>query len=378
MWSLFLNGKDLQDREVRMFTATDSHFLSDGGLFVYFRNLCQKYGMLPSNVFNRSYNSMTSSSMNETLISVLNHFALEIFNNKDNWTRKVFERKKDQYNKTIYDLVVRFLGEPPKPTDKFTWTYKTESGETQMVSNMTAQKFYRTIIPHEHETKITIINDPRNSQTYFQKSYVEYSLNMQGGSPLTMINLPLDVFKQAIYNSLNNSESCWFACDVGKCLDMENNTSDTKRFDYKSVLGTDVEFPKSDMLNMLTSVPTHAMAFNGVDAEEDEEGNVTTYRKWRVENSWGSNTDDIDATPDHGFHRMTDDYFDKYVYMAVVDLKYFDEIVLEKIMEQARKGNTFTYKYTDAFGCVALTKTCEHCKKYQKRPGVNGMFCKKH
>ena len=150
MWNL--RDKDLQDREVRMFTNPGAHFLEDGGLPSFFTNIVSKYGMVPDNVYSKNLNSNMSSFMNETLVNVLNHMALEVFRNKDVWNREYFEDKKSGYMKVIYDLVVRFLGEPPKPNDKFNWHYRDEAGESHTIQNLTPLKFYRTIIHHEIDT----------------------------------------------------------------------------------------------------------------------------------------------------------------------------------------------------------------------------------
>ena len=366
IWTL--RDRELQDREVRAFTDPSNHFTSDGGLFTYFVNLVSKYGLVPKNVYDEGFNSMVSVYLNQTLITVLNHMALEIFQNRDNWTRQDFEQKKKENNTIVYDLVVRFLGEPPKPSDNFTWTFKDEYGHTQKIHNLTPEKFYRTVVPHEHDTKMVIINDPRHPETYHMTSWVANSLNMIGGTPVHMINLPMDEFKAIICESLKNEDTVWFGADIGKCFDSESNTSDTNRFDYKSVLGTDIEFEKGEMLDMLTATPNHAMTLIGVDTIEDLEGKVTGYKKWRVENSWGMQNL-LEDDPDFGYYRMTDDYFNKYVYEAAVDLKYFNQDTMQKIMDNANNGNSFTYSPYDAFGVVALRTPCKHCNsKRLERP----------
>ena len=212
-----------------------------------------------------------------------------------------------------------------------------------------------------NDDKIAIINDPRHPETYYAPSYSEYSINMIGGTPSTYINLPMEEFKKVIYESLKNDSPVWFASDMGKCLDMEANTSDPNRFDYNSVLGYNVDYDKADRLDMLTSVANHAMVFNGVDAIEDKEGNVTGYFKWRVENSWNSRPEEEE--PDHGYHRMSDAYMDKYVYMAVVDPTYFEPEVISQIVENTKKGISYTYKYTDAFSSSSLSTACSCHKK---------------
>jgi bleomycin hydrolase len=352
-----------------MFTSPANHILEDGGYFHTFMGLVKKYGLVPKNVYTEAFNSKVSAYMNETLISVINNMALEIFRNSDNWSREDFEDKKLEYNTLIYDLMVRFLGEPPKPDDEFTWTFKTDNGETEMVPNLTPRKFYEQIVPHEHETKVVIINDPRHPETYYQTSFMESSLTMIGGPLAKLINLPMDVFKKIVAENLKNDVPVWFGCDMGKCFDYENYTSDPKRFDYPSVLGTNVHFKKGDMLEMLSSVPNHAMLFNGVDTIKDQQGNVTGYSKWRVDNSWGM-IGDIEDQYDLGFYRFSDDYMTDFVYEAVVDVRYFDPEILKEFLENEKAGNYYTYKATDAFGSVARRQNCKCCKeRKEKRPG---------
>jgi len=345
--------RDLQDREVKMFTSPGCHILTDGGNINYAISLAKKYGLVPKNVYGCNFNCNITDYMNETLIKVLNHMALDIFYNKDRWNRELFEVKKAAYNKTIYDLVVKFLGEPPKPKDKFTWTYKDEAGETHSMKNLTPEKFYRIVIGQEDENKMVIINDPRHPETYFSPSYSEYSINMIGGQPATYFNLPMEEFKKVVCESLKNDTAVWFACDMGKMLDSISNTSDTNRFDYDTILGINTDFDKARELDGCTSYANHAMLFNGVDTIEDKDGNVIGYNKFRVENSWGNPLSD-EETPDHGFHRMFNSYVDKYVYMAVVDVKYFEEEAMQKILENTKSGNSFTYKSTDAFSSQSI------------------------
>lgn len=352
LWAL--RHKGLRDFQVNIMASPQSSalLLSDGGMYPFFSNLAKKYGIVPSNIYGRSINCRSSETMNDILIKILNRMILPFFREGIQWTRDEFEEYKDECNQTIYDVLVRFLGEPLRPTDTFDWTYKDVHGESHTIRNMTPEKFYRIVSPSD-DTKVVIIHDPRHPETCFQPSWVEYGLNMHGEYPSSLINLPLDVFKRVIYESLKNDDAVWFASDVHQGFDPDNKTWDTERFDYENVLGTPLEFDKADMLETLVGVSCHAMAFNGVDTEEDLQGNVVKYNKWRVFNSWGS-AESEEKEEDYGFYRMTDEYFDRYVTAAVIDLKYFEPEDTRKILTNAKSGNTFTYKFTDAFGAVAL------------------------
>ena len=358
IWSL--RERELDDRYIKIFTD-EGQYMSDGGYFQYFINLVNRYGVVPKSLYNDSYNCLTSDYMNDTLQTVLNHMALEIHKNRDKWTRKTFERKKQKWRNTIYNLMARFMGEPPKPDTKFTWKFKDSNGTIKTIPDLTPKSFYNVWIPHNHDTKITLIHDPRHE--YYRTHLIEYGNNMVGGVPANFLNVPIDVMKAAIRTSLENDDPVWFANDVGKCLDFENNTLDTKRFDYKAVLGTDTTFDKADMLQMSTSIPSHAMVLCGVDPDLSDEN--SGYGKWRVENSWGIDCE-MEWAKDHGYWKMTDEHFDQYTFMAVVDLKYLDEETAQNIINN--KGEAHVYKPWDAFGTVARGG-CKHCgdSKYEKK-----------
>ena len=361
MWQA--KGRGLRDYKIHMMIESETNgvLLSDGGMYSFYSNLARKYGMVPKNVYGGSLNCRMTESMNKAIMKILVRMILPLF--RDEFTRDQFDQYKDDCMNTLYGVLVKFLGEPPKPTDTFDWTYKDVHGESHTIKNLTPEKFYRTIVPQD-DTKILIIHDPRHPETQFISSWVEYGLNMHGQQPTSMINLPLDTFKRVITESLKNDEAVWFACDVQNCFDSETKTWDTERYDYERILGTPLEFDKGDMLETLASRPVHAMVIAGVDTIDNNEGKTLGYKKWRILNSWGCS--DVEEEKDAGFYRMTDAYFDRYVTMAVVDLRYFEPDEAKLILTNAQAGKSFTYKFTDAFGAVAFNK-CSHCKSSHKK-----------
>lgn len=379
IWSL--RDKALDNRYVtNVFMHPEHHLIKDGGYWSYFTNLVNKYGLLPKSVYNDSYHCYDSDGMNDALMAILNKMGLEIRqgSQSEGWSREDFDRKKKEYMTRIYDLVVKFMGAPPQTFD---WVYTDKSEEYVCIKNLTPRKFFQLYVPHNFETKMTFIHDPRHPEKYYCPYYVEYGTNVVGGRPCVFINLPLSVFKRAIAESLILGEPCWFACDVGSCLDFNTGVLSTERFNYKKVLGTDICYDKVDMMNAHISAPSHAMVINGVDMDPPEDNykhddipedpsslisapKPPVYRRWRIENSWGIPCE-MEWHPDKGCWQMTDEWFDKYVYMAVIDLKYFEQDTLSKIIKNSKKAHPV--KPWDVFGTVATHRGCSSCK--HRSPG---------
>ena len=356
IWAL--RDKSLDNRYLQsVFTDPRSHMIQDGGYWQYFKNLIMKYGIVPKTVYEDSYNCLVSDNMNSALTNILNQMALMIRRDskEEGWTREDFDVRKEECMQTIYALIVKFMGEPPK---KFNWQYKDVSEEYHEIIDLTPEKFFRVHVPHQFESKMTFIHDPRHPENYYKSYHVEYATNMVGEDTIIFINLPLDVFKRGIAESQISGDPCWFACDVGASLDFDDGTMSTERFNYHRVLGVDTRYSKEDMMWMKTSSPTHAMVINGVDMDEPRDGEDPVYRKWRVENSWGIHCE-MEWHPDHGCWQMSDEWFDQHVFMAVIDLKYFEEDTLQEILEN--KDEKIVVKPWDVFGTVATHTGCTHC-----------------
>lgn len=90
-------------------------------------------------------------------------------------------------------------------------------------------------------------------------------------------------------------------------MDRTDGAWATDLFEYGRVYDYDFNLDKEERVRFGESAMNHAMAFTGVDV--DEEGHT---RRWRVENSWGS---DI---ADKGYFTMDDPWFDEYVYEVSV------------------------------------------------------------
>ena len=358
-----LRERELNDRYFSLYlTDRNMSLISDGGLWEFFKNLVQKYGLLPKSMYDECFNSSVSQEMNDCLINRVNYMMLNIHNNRNNWSSEEFATYKDNCMKSIYDLVVRFLGEPPKRDEKFDWRYKTSDGQFKELKGVTALKLYQIAVPDKFETKYLFICDERHPENYYKTHFLEHGNNMVGGSPVYMINIPKEVMKKAVAESLMSDVSVWFAADVHYDFDWESKTFDSERFDYEAVLGSDIRDSTVNMQSAKLTVANHAMLFVGVEVSNEDSENQE-FRKWRIENSWDYN--DLEREKDNGFYRMSDSWFDKYVHMAVIDIKYFPEEVCKEIIQN--KNDPITVKPWDLFGTVAMRSVCGCCKNHDSK-----------
>lgn len=60
-----------------------------------------------------------------------------------------------------------------------------------------------------------------------------------------------------------------------------------------------------------------------------------------------------------GCWQTSDEWFDQYVFMATIDLKYFPEEELQKIMQGSKEK--FVVRPWDVFGTVATHTGCSSC-----------------
>jgi bleomycin hydrolase len=252
----------------------------------------------------------------------------------------------------IYTLMVKFMGEPP---GEFDWCFHQvgdtfegirERGTFQAVRGLTPMKFYNEYVaPEMHlEDKIVLRHDPRARSEYYRTYQVKHFGSMVGGQPETVLNVPWDVLSRTAAKAVMAGDQLWFSADVQKSMSYEHGILSTEAFDYESLLDTKFMDDKALALDMRMSAPTHAMVLVGVDVEENDPDRV---KKWKVENSWGESS----GGEDPGYFLMTQDWFTKYGYEVVVDIKHVDSEVREAYLKY--EFDPIYLPYNDAFGAVA-------------------------
>ncbi len=201
--------------------------------------------------------------------------------------------------RAVYRVLCIHLGTPP---ERFDWQWTDKDRQFHRDGVLTPQEFAAKYVDLPLDDYVCLVHDPRPSSPIGRTFTVEYLGNVLGGPPVTYLNVEMALMKNIAASTLEGGEPVWFGCDVDQMMSSDYAVWDAGLYDLPAVYDTEFSLDKADRLAYHETLMTHAMLFTGVDVLDG----VT--RRWRVENSWGS-----DRGKD-GFYTMHDSWFDEYVF----------------------------------------------------------------
>lgn len=296
-------------------------YMSDGGWWNTFANLVSKYGVVPKDAMKETHQSTDSEDMNQIIQERLNGCVNHIRKNRGKLSQSELNHIRLSTLSQIYDILVKFLGEPPK---KFNWAFSTHDEEHGVISKLTPHKFLTTVVPEVNMNTdfITLAHIP--SIKMYTRYKVRYTNNVQEGENCEIFNVPIEELTKYAMKSISHGFGVWFVGDVRKCFDWFNSTLDDKMDDSKVVFEETFPFDKTDRIIMRNVEGNHAMALTGFNV--DERGRPTN---WQVENSWGYW--DYETPGLDGFLNMSHSWFEKYLTQIVVHRQFLSRTILKKL-----------------------------------------------
>lgn len=275
--------------------------MGDGGQWTMAMNIYKKYGAVPKDFYPETESSKNTREMNVQLRSLLHkavaHMAAEP------------GRIDDIVRETTaagHRMLTIHLGEPPK---SFDWEWTDKDGEFHRDGEITPVEFWKKYVDAGLEDYVCLVDDPRAEHPKGKKIAIEHLGNVAGGDPTEYLNVPNQFMKDCVRTILSEQGiPVWFGADCHPMMDREAGAWATDLFEYGRVYGVDFDLDKEARVRFADSAMNHAMAFVGVDVDDDGK----TTRRWRVENSWGS------KIADKGYFTMSDDWFSEFVYEVAV------------------------------------------------------------
>ncbi len=297
--------------------------IGDGGVWIGFANLAQKYGLVPKTAMPETVHSSNTRALNSVLRRKLREHGITIRQMAvSKKSEKEIRNAKIGMLGDVYRLLCLHLGQPPK---EFTWRYEDKNKKVSEAKTYTPQSFMKVVLPNlELDNYIMLMNDP--TRDYYKLYEIEYDRNVMEGRNWKYINLPNDALKKAALASIKGNEAMYASCDVGKQLNSEEGLASMDNYDYESLFGVRFSMDKKARILSRQSGSSHGMALVAVDVDGNEK---TT--KWQFENSWGK------KHGQDGYLSFTDEWFDEYMFRIVVLKKFLDKKVLDVLTQDPIK-----------------------------------------
>ena len=296
------------DRTVSFILQTGVH---DGGQWDMFANIVRKYGVVPKDVFDETYQSSNTGSMNHVLNRNLKVSAIRLRRMvEEGRSEEEISKCREEILGKIYGFLCSCYGEPPR---KFDFEYVDKDGKYGIERDMTPMSFAEKYAADLLRETVSVIHAPTKDKPFDKTFTIRYLGNVVGGQEVRHLNLTLEDFKAAIIRQLEDGQVVWFGSDVGKFGDRENGFWDDASFHAELLTGLDLSISKEDALDYGFAAMNHAMVITGFNRIGEK------INRWKIENSWG------DDRGNKGYYVCSDTWFDQYVFQAAVQKKYLGE-----------------------------------------------------
>lgn len=298
-------GLPANDRTVMHILSTGVH---DGGQWDMFANIVRKYGVMPKDVYDETYQSSNTRYMNAMLNRNLKVCAVRLRGMVASGASEAeIQSEKDDMLSRVYAFLCSCYGEPP---ESFDFEYVDEDGVYHIEKGYTPLTFSETYVGSLLDQIVSIIHAPTADKPVHRTFTIRLLGNVAGGREVKHLNLTLPEFKDAIIRQLEAGKVVWFGSDVGHFGEREAGLWDDGSFDFELLTGLDLSISKADALDYGLSAMNHAMVITGVNLDEGKPN------RWKIENSWG------DKNGEKGYYICSDSWFDQYVYQAAVEREY--------------------------------------------------------
>ena len=269
----------------------------DGGQWVMFTNIANKYGLVPKSSYPESTHSSNSTGVNMVLDRMFRTYVKDIYNN-------IF-CKETAMQKT-YDILVRFFGEPP---EEIQWSYK----DNNKIKSFYGKPidFMKKFCKVDFNDYVSLTHDPRNNLNNLYG--VQHLGNVENGEEVKYLNLNIDRLKALTKIAIDDNVPVWFGSDVGQFFNSSRGLLGQETFDYINFLDLTDTLNKRERIDCCESLMTHAMVYVGYN--ENKYGSIDY---WKIENSWGPDG------PYHGYLVSTDHWFKEYTYQLILPKKYLN------------------------------------------------------
>lgn len=297
------------DRTVQFILMTGVH---DGGQWTMFTNIVEKYGIVPKDAYDETFQSSHSRSVNYLVNRALKAVTPKLRAMvREDAGEEAIQAKKNEALGKVYGFLCSCYGEPPATFD-FEYTDKDKVFHAQR--GLTPLAFAEQYAAPILRESVSVIHAPTADKPYHKTYTIRYLGNVEGGKPVVHLNLTMDEMKTAIIRQLQAGKVVWFGSDVGHDGEREKGIWDDRCFGLELISGLDLAIDKADALDYGFAAMNHAMCLTGVNLVDGKPN------RWKIENSWG------DEHGAKGYYVCSDTWFDQYVFQAAIEREYLGDL----------------------------------------------------
>ncbi|MDR1447630.1 MAG: C1 family peptidase [Candidatus Ancillula sp.] len=327
------SSQTLLDRALAFILDT---VVDDGGQWNMAVNLYTKYGVVPKEVMPETVSSSSTALMNKILKTRLRKAAADLENLiYEPAGQQQLEDEKINILRDIWSILATNLGTPP---DRFSYSYRTDDGEYKYEDCITPQKFFKKYCSLPLKDYVCLVDDPRAEHKKGLSIGISHLGNVVGGDDVLYLNAPIELMKQLTIESLTGEhktgkghsrgpEPVWLGCDCAPYMNRADGTWASDLYDFEGTFAIDLTTSKENRVRYGDSAMTHAMLFTGVDLDKNFKP-----RRFRVENSWGS------ESGDKGFYTMHDNWFNEYMFEVAIHKDLLPDELKNKLREYEANG----------------------------------------
>lgn len=277
------------------------NYLNPYGYYGNALEIIEKYGIVLEDNMPMNYNTFNPFEF------------LKIFKEKVKCDiiKLLYESEKnmiEDLNRENEIIFAKVFGEPPKIVNA---SFKTKEDKIIKIKNKTPIDFYNYIKPNDLSDYVFIMSDNKKQ---YNKKYLFEGFTQIYNNKRYYYNISIEDIKKAIIEQLKEGIPVWFGCDFTPVCNSTQNKDgilDSNLFNFEKVLNIKI-LPKDLRDKFDCCYYHHAMVICGIKIENNKIIN------WKVRNSFGKENNR------NGYFIMTNDYFDNYVGMWVINKKFIN------------------------------------------------------
>ncbi len=299
-FALAYASSPLSERNV---TYILNNAMTDKGQWAMAENIITKYGLIPHGLMADVTADVSTGELNACLNYMLRYYAMRIRSMyQSHEEMSVIRDEKEKALLQIYKLLVSCYGKPP---EKITVPEEFD-GQAAIVTPM---EFFDHYVKFPFENYSSICS---NGWEDYVKYEIELDGNVAEGKRSAFFSLPDDIFDAIAAEQIWEEHFCWFTCDAGKFYIKGRRLFDEEPFDLADLVGRDGygSISRKEVCQYCMAAPTHAMVF--VERVRVNGRNYFIAHDSSAQNGSGA------------YCSMSESWFGKYVFQAVVENKYLE------------------------------------------------------